>query len=219
MMLYQDKSAHLHAQASLPWLLNGTLAEAERQAVETHLHACPDCRSDLEGLRLLREAGAASGPGCDPERALARLLPRLDSRAAAPVHATPGPAPAARPRAANDPAWLRWAALAQACVIVLLVSVVAALLAQPDEAGTNYRALGAASAAQGQAVLMFKPDTPERELRRIVRASGARIVDGPTVTDAYVVGIDAGQVAPVLARLRAEPAVLLAEPLSAAERP
>jgi anti-sigma factor RsiW len=215
MTLHSDKSAHLHAQASLPWLLNGTLAEAERRAVDTHLRACPDCRSDLEGLRLLREAGAAPGPGGDPERALARLLPRLDSRAAAPGHPTPAPAPAARPQAANDPRWLRWAALAQACVIILL----AALLARPDEAGTNYRALGAASAAQGQAVLMFKPDTPERELRRIVRASGARIVDGPTVTDAYVVGIDGDQVAPVLARLRAEPAVLLAEPLSAVERP
>jgi len=215
MMLHQDKSAHLHAQASLPWLLNGTLGEAERQAVETHLHACPDCRSDLEGLRLLREAGASPGPGGDPERALARLLPRLDARAPEPGDAVPAPAPAGRRHAANDPRWLRWAALAQACVIVLL----AALLARPDEAGTNYRVLGAASAAQGQAVVMFRPDTPERELRRIVRASGARIVDGPTVTDAYVVGIDGGQVAPVLARLRAEPAVLLAEPLSAAERP
>jgi hypothetical protein len=214
MMLHQDKSAHLHAQASLPWLLNGTLGEAERQAVETHLHACPDCRSDLANLRLLREAGAGPGPAGDPERALARLLPRLEARAPEPGHAVP-PASAGGPRAANDTRWLRWAALAQACVIVLL----AALLARPDEAGTNYRVLGAASAAQGQAVVMFKPDTPERELRRIVRASGARIVDGPTVTDAYVVGIDGDQVAPVLARLRAEPAVLLAEPLSAVERP
>jgi hypothetical protein len=105
--------------------------------------------------------------------------------------------------------------LAQGGVIVLL----AALLARPDGAGEAYRALGAVAAAQGQAVVVFRPETPERELRRIVRASGARIVDGPTVTDAWVVGIDPARVAPLLARLRAEPAVLLAEPLSAAERP
>jgi hypothetical protein len=69
-----------------------------------------------------------------------------------------------------------------------------------------------------QVVVTFRPDTPEAELRRIVRASGGHVVGGPTVTDAWLVGAD-GQLAPVLARLRAEPAVTLAEPLAAEGRP
>jgi len=32
----------------LPWLLNGTLEEEERQAVEGHLEGCPRCRAELE---------------------------------------------------------------------------------------------------------------------------------------------------------------------------
>ena len=84
-------------------------------------------------------------------------------------------------------------------------------------AGTG--ALGAAPAAQGQAVVVFRPETPEGELRRIVRASGARIVGGPTVTDAWVLAVPEAQGASLLARLRAEPAVLLAEPLAREGRP
>ena len=67
-------------------------------------------------------------------------------------------------------------------------------------------------------VVTFRPDTTEAELRRIVRGSGARSVGGPTVTNAWLIGAD-GQLDPVLARLRAEPAVTLAEPLSMDGRP
>lgn len=208
-------AAHENAQQHLPWLLNGRLDDADRQALEAHLRDCPACRLDLDRLRRMREAAAAPEPRCDPDRAFARLLPRLEP----PSQPQPPPPLAAqrarRPAAANDARWLRWAALLQCCVIVVL----AALLVQRDPAGDRYRALGSAPTALGQVVVLFRPETPERELRRIVRASGARIVDGPTVTDAYVVGIDRAQAAQLLARLRAEPAVLLAEPLSAGEPP
>ena len=33
-------------------------------------------------------------------------------------------------------------------------------------------------------------------MRRILQASGARVVDGPTVTDAYVLALPAAQAAP-----------------------
>ena len=79
--------------------------------------------------------------------------------------------------------------------------------------GPNDRLDGAA-----RLVVTFRPDTTEAELRRIVRGSGARIVGGPTVTNAWLIGAD-GQLDPVLARLRAEPAVTLAEPLSMDGRP
>jgi hypothetical protein len=107
---------------------------------------------------------------------------------------------------------------AQFCAIAVLAVLLARLAAQPDSAH-DYHVLGAAgSNGAARVVVTFRPDTPERELRRIVRASGARIVGGPTVTDAWLVGAD-GRLAPVLARLRAEPAVTLAEPLSTDERP
>jgi hypothetical protein len=212
-------AAHWMTQECLPWLLSGTLGGAEGEAAQAHLAACAFCRADLAQLRRLRDAVAIPDPQCDPERALGRLIERIEAPGqVAPNRAATAPgAPLLSKlrRAANDPRWLRRAALLQCGAIVLL----AALLAWPGAAVDGYRGLGAAPTVGAQAVIVFRPETPERELRRIVRADGARIVGGPTVTDAYVLAFPEGLAAPLLARLRAEPAVLLAEPLGSAGRP
>jgi hypothetical protein len=204
--------AHRATQESLPWLLNGTLGGAGLEAAQAHLQDCAVCRADLAGLRRLREAGRLADPHCDPERALAQLLTRLD----APLQGIAGTSWRARARrAANDPRWLRRALLAECGVLVLFGVLLGALLVGPGEAIDAWHALGPAPAVQGQAVVVFRPETSEREVRRILRGSGARIVDGPTVTDAWVLALPERALAARLARLRAEPAVLLATPLAA----
>jgi len=241
--------AHRDAQEALPWLANGRLAGAELERVQAHVKACAACRAELALLHTLRAAVPVQDdhdvhdvlPGLDAERALARLLPQLDaplpsapeSAAAQPtaagtpaatLAATPAPVPLPPVRgwratlAANDGRWLR-AALALQCGAI---AVLALLLARPadraDERAGAYRVLGAGTSAQGQLVVSFKPDTPERELRRIVLASGARVTGGPTVTGAWLLGTDEAT-ATVAARLRADPAVTLAEPLGAEGQP
>lgn len=199
--------AHHDAQSLLPWLANGTLADAELARVQAHVHGCSTCRADLALLHTVRAAGAAPQPGLDADRALARLLPQLNE---AP--------PAGRWRgwgAANDGYWLKWVGAAQCCVIVML----AALLLRPSPSvSDHYRLLGAAPVVQGTVIVAFRPDTSEREVRRIVAASGTRVVGGPTATGAWVLGSGEAP-ATVAARLHAEPAVTLAEPLVAEGRP
>ncbi|WP_198116502.1 zf-HC2 domain-containing protein [Massilia rhizosphaerae] len=227
--------SHPEAQDALPWLANGTLAGTELERAQAHVATCADCRADLALLRTLHAAGPGPELDLDPERALARLMPRLDTAPVdddVPMPCAVPTAPTAQAaqkmpeaqeapgllqrwrmrRAANDGTWLRAAVAAQFCAIAVLAALLARPAAQPD-AGA-YRVLGAAGASgAARLVVTFRPDTPERELHRILRASGARIVGGPTVTDAWLVGAD-GRLDPVLARLRAEPAVTLAEPLS-----
>jgi anti-sigma factor RsiW len=207
---------HHEAQDALPWLANGTLAGAELERVQAHVETCAHCRADLALLRTVHAAGPGPDLDFDPDRALARLMPQLDAAPPAQEQAQPGLLQRWRNRlAANDGTWLRAAVAAQFCAIAVLAAFLARPGAQPD----SYRALGAAGAnGTARVVVTFRPDTPEAELRRIVRASGARIVGGPTVTDAWLVGAD-GQLDPVLARLRAEPAVTLAEPLVVDQRP
>jgi hypothetical protein len=166
--------------------------------------------------------------GVDMERALARLLPALgpQERDSAPPAATttpvaPEPVTAGaaagiapqrvswwRAAAANQSSWLRWAVAAQWVAIIGL----GALLLRPDETPA-YHVLGAGAAAGGNMVVMFQPNTSERELRRILQAQNARIVDGPTVTDAWLLNVPAERHAQVLQALRANAAVKLAEPL------
>jgi hypothetical protein len=207
-------AAHREAQDLLPWLANGSLAGDELARVEAHLGRCAQCRADLDTLYTLRDGADAPLPELDAEAALARLLPQLETPAvpaSAPLPAVPG----WRARlAANDARWLRVAMGLQFCAIAVL----GALLLRPGgESGAPpdvYRVLGADAGTGSMLVVAFRPDTPERELRRIVLASGARIVGGPTVTGAWMLGSsDAAEA--VAARLRSQQAVTLAEPLGA----
>jgi tRNA A22 N-methylase len=68
-------------------------------------------------------------------------------------------------------------------------------------------------------VVVFQPNTSERELRRILQARNARVVDGPTVTDAYLISVPDASRAQALQALRAESAVKLAEPLDGGSAP
>lgn len=201
---------HEAVQRLLPWLPGGTLDEAETALVQAHLHSCALCRADLDWQHKLGAAEPAPDPAFDPDRALARLLPRLE-----PQSPRGGLRDWWRTSSAASGTWLRWTVAAQFAVI----GVLAAMLVQPGGERAGYRALGAAARTDGNLVVMFTPDTSEAELRRIVRASGARVVDGPTVTDAWVLSVPAAGSKDALARLRAERSVRLAQPLLAESRP
>jgi anti-sigma factor RsiW len=195
---------HAQARQLLPWLANGTLAGAERARVEAHLAACPACRARLEWERGLCDA-AQPEPALSAQAAFSRLESRLGPQ-------EPGSGIPFRVKAlaaANDPRWLRTVAALQLVLIVVL----GLAAVRPDEGGAAYRTLGDHAAAQGKLVVSFDPATPAGELQRILQASGARVVDGPTASDAYVLAVAPEQAGPALRRLRAEPAVTLAEPL------
>ena len=221
--------AHEEAQSLLPWLANGSLAGAELERVQSHVKVCAACRTELALLHTLRAANVDTAPAGDAEAALARLLPQLDAPDTPDAPDAPGkPLTQASPMpvphgwrarlAANDRSWLRVAAAAQFCVIVVLGAMLVRSPASPGAQADAYRVLGASAGARHGLVLAFNPETPEREIRRIVLASGARIVGGPTATGAWLLETEAAPSA-VMARLRAEPAVSLAEELGAESHP
>jgi hypothetical protein len=240
-----DIPAHQAVQELLPWFAAAQLDEEDTARVEAHLQSCAQCQQDLQWERNMRAsfAAAASAPGADSEldadRALARLLPQLGAQdMVAPANASAqdagGSAPSApavqtaadagqgaasgaqplpwwRKAAANQSTWLRWAAVAQ-CVIIAGLLV---LLARPDSAPTEYRAMGAADAPAGASaanlVVQFQPETSEHALRAALQAQDARIVDGPTVTGAWLLAVPPATRDQALQALRADPSVKLAE--------
>jgi len=212
------EAAHREAQDLLPWLANGRLDGAELQRVQAHLDTCATCRADLDALCTLQNVGDLPLPDLDVDKAFARLLPQLD--AVAPADAAPV-IPGWRTRlAANDGRWLRAAVGLQFCAIVVLGALLVRPSADTQMAAQDdaYRVLGAEAGTDGIVAVTFKPDTPEHELRRILAASGAHIVGGPTVTGAWMLG-SAQAPADVAARLRTESAVTLAEPLGVQASP
>jgi hypothetical protein len=182
--------------------------------VEAHLGQCPECRAEAASERRLRdEVQALPALPAEIESGWARMQSRLG-----PDRRPPGPMTAwiARMRATGRglvggaPAWMGWALAAQAAAIVALAAVVWRSPAPP----AAYHALGAGPPATGGGVVViFRPTTPEADIRAALRASHARITDGPTEAGAYVLRVAPGSRAGALARLRADASVEAAEPI------
>jgi anti-sigma-K factor RskA len=219
--------AHQQVQALLPWYVNGTLDEGEMAAVEAHLATCAECREDLAMDRAIGRQDTAALP-LDVERGWAALRSRIDRTPAPEAMRVPEAMPA--PGQADNvvplrKSWLqrsvpmRWALAAQAAAAVLIVGAGRLMIpaAAPEPL---YHALGSApQSAPGNMVVIFRPDTMERDLRGAMVASGAELVGGPTASDAYVLRVAATGRDTALARLRANAHVMLAEPIDGSARP
>lgn len=207
-----NEPAHRAAQELLPWYAMNNLSGADLTMVSAHVQACEQCRSDLEWERKLLGIEPESHASFDMERALDKLRPELDiprrlslhQRLSRLVHGTD------RARAS----WMPWALAAQSAAIVAL----GVLLALPGKDAASYRTLGASKNIAGNAVVVFEPGTTEHDLRQMLAANGARIVDGPTVTDAYLLSLPSDRLESSLRMLRAEKGVKLAEPLVSGEK-
>lgn len=206
------ESAHGEARDLLPWFVIGALDENETRVVEEHLRACAACRSELEWERQLRAANNAPLSGRDVDRAFAALRARLP----APVRrVTPGERlrrwfERKRPRP-----WLGWALAAQAAAIIGLGTALVAGRA-PSDAPHLYRALSRPVGAEpARLVVAFAPQTQIGDVRRVLLASGARIVDGPTAADAYILAVAPERLEAAVQQLRAENSVLLVASLDA----
>ncbi len=203
-------SAHKEVRDLLPWFVMGTLDEGERRHVEEHLQACAACRGEVEWEQQLRAANNAALPERDVDRAFAAMRARLPASTRK-VSWLERLMESMRPRP-----WAGWALAAQAAVIVGLA---VALWSRPTPIGPeehSYRALSRPVAAEpSRMVVAFAPQTPLAEMRRILLANGARIVDGPTAADAYILSIAPERAEAAVQQLRAEPSVLLVQSLEA----
>ena len=200
-----DTSTNPHDEAEelLPWYVTGRLDAADRERVEKHLTDCTRCQSDLRAERRLADEYRAYSP--QVEASWLSLRERIE------------PARVRHPAAANSNWWHSLSRpaiaglMAAQLAVVVVTAGVASYLAQPQAA---YRALGSAPvAASANAVVIFTPQTREEQLRRLLNSSGAELVGGPTDADAYVLHVPAETRAAALARLRARPEVVMAEPI------
>jgi len=201
-----DAAVHKVADVLLPWLVNGTLKGDELAFVQRHVDECPSCRHEVEWLRELHAACTAAEDMPGASTAFHNLRSKLE--------ASEGRDTIARLRRSEGRTrpWLPWALAAEFAVIVVL----GALLLTSTDGPVLYRTLSAgngAAPATGSLVVVFNPTTSVAEVQRILRGAGARIVDGPTQANAYVLEVPAGQAERVAQTIKAERAALLIEPL------
>ena len=211
---------HQAVDELLPWYANGTLEGEELALVERHLVECARCRQEAEALSQFQTAYIDSEIAADPASSLGKLHHRMNNpKARRRLRWRIGSLlglPLLRPFAADHSQFRRWASWALVGELAVIL-VLAGMLFAGGESQPLYRTLGAAESSQqemGRLVVVFDPQATEAELRRIVHSSGARIVDGPTVGDAYVLEVPAERQAAALQALRGQRAVSLAERLN-----
>lgn len=204
---------HLETERLLPWYVTGQLDPEDRLQVEAHLAECEECRAELVLERKLGTeiARLPIDAGLDWEAFSQRLDP-----------APPPPAPEGKVlpmirRVLARPGRTGWLLSAQAAFVAAMAVLIVPVL---RPASAPYHALGAAPApADGNAIVIFRPDTSEQALRETLNANNARLVDGPTAADAYVLHLPDKRRDAVIARLRADHDIVLAEPINAGATP
>lgn len=184
----------------LPWFVTGQLSAEETARVEAHLEGCAACQAEVAFERRLTSEVARLP--IDVERGWAQMRGRIEAN---------DDAPTAR-RGGGRATWLGWG-LAATFAIVAGVSWLPQT--QTRAPAPEYAALGAAAAADasGNVVVVFHPDTTERQLRAVLKAGEARIVDGPTAAGGYVLHVAEARKAAALRMLRSQDRVVLAEPI------
>ena len=194
---------HDQAEELLPWYATGQLDAADRASFEHHLASCARCQRTL-GLEPVL-IGQVRSFSPDVDSGWARLRNRIEARSDRRSRIA---------RAARE-IWdfVRRPAVAAVATAQLAFVAVGAWLAQPL-AQPAYVGLGAApTTAAATALVLFRPEARETELRAALQASGASLVGGPTEADAYMLHVAPNSRAAALARLRTDRNVTLAQPI------
>jgi hypothetical protein len=183
----EDSREHRAVSALLPWYVNETLSEGERERFESHLAGCGRCQEDLlREQRLYRDMRSETSLEYMPTASLKRLQARLDGiEASVPQE----PRPETRKPVRR---LLPWAGLMAASVAVLAVaiSVLATDHWQNFRAGNNaapyYTVTSPAPHAPGESVrAVFSPTITLVELQAILDEAQLRIVAGPSEAGVY----------------------------------
>ena len=224
---HRNREVHEHRDISalLPWYVNESIGEHERQRVNSHLERCANCREDLaREQRVFQGMNVETAVEYMPAASLKRLLARLNGMSSADTETV---TPARRPAAGGSPAVAgnpsrrpaAWLGLMAASVAVMAVTL--GLLAadrwiqfRVHSSAPDYYTVTSPAPRAPEVVIraVFAPTITLVELQSLLDEAQLRIVSGPT--EAGVYSLAANSHRPVnssLALLRAHTKVRFAE--------
>jgi hypothetical protein len=194
----------------LPFYVNGTLPEAERQWVDAYLHEHPQAAAELDSCRTLQSRIRADVPAVSSEVGLDRALARMRRE---------GPAPQLARRAAPPTPWQRlgdWLstlvpqpvlkpAFAAALAVVAVQGLVIVQMAGEDDESSLIRSAPPTAAVdQGPYLKVnFRGDAREADIRMLLIEVHGSLAAGPGQLGDYYVRIPAAQADAVAGKLKA----------------
>lgn len=203
---------HEEAIELLPWLVNGSLDDEEREIVAAHATSCVTCRRELGELEVLGQSINLLGSQHEPPAPDMRRINRMiDAQLEA---ASPGRALADAWRRFSDSRW-RVAFAVQSLVVV----VAAGVLLLPREQEPLYTTLSnTEQLPAGQYLrVVFDPTLAPPEVDDILRANRLTVMAGPSargvVTLRFADGVAQPERDATMARMQSDARVLFAQPV------
>lgn len=205
-----ERISHDAAVEILPWLVNGTLENDERNAVREHAQNCVICRRELENLEALATRLAARNDVPVPAPDMRRINARIDA------------ALERERRGAALVAWLRaWSANRWRLAFTLQTAAVLAIavFAWRYEPAPEYTTLTTPTVLPPGNFLRvaFDPALDAAAIDALLDAHDLVLVDGPSERGVATLGFDddvtVGARADVRTDLEAEPGVLFVQPV------
>ncbi|VAW79801.1 hypothetical protein MNBD_GAMMA12-59 [hydrothermal vent metagenome] len=163
-----------HPDELLAWYVNGTLSKSELQQVESHLHTCTQCQSEVKLLQTLHQHvrnEKVAGPG---EIARKRLMKTIKK---------------------NNPTgrkwWEQWAAAA-AVIIIAVQSIV--IIDNPGTGptkhpGTNTGEMPALSMVISDIKIRFNKSARITEINKLLLSVDTSISAGPDENNFYYLDV------------------------------
>jgi putative zinc finger protein len=177
--------------ALLPWYVNGTLGDTDRQQLARHLESCSACRTEVDELTDLRTKltaiyAAQPGPSAQTARSVLGTVAR-EVPARRISHASH------ESRLARIDLWFRaffmprWVPTLAAVLLITQVGLLLWISMPPAEQGlVSSRSLGMQTARVSVA---FQRDATEEQIRSLLQSIHGRVIDGPTVDGLYIIEV------------------------------
>lgn len=212
-MTRHESMSHEQASELLPWLVNNSLPEGERDLLREHAASCVICRRELRELENLRNSisdasAATTVPAPDMRHINARIDALIEKEGR-------GRRLLSNVRELfHSP--LRIAVAAQAVLVVVLATLL--LLPETDEPKfttlTNPQTL-----PDGQYVrVVFEPALPASDMSTLLETMDLTIVDGPSARGVYTLQLSSDlsttDRAAIVAELSSNDGVVFAQPVA-----
>lgn len=184
---------HVHPEvALLPWYVNGTLADVERNQVARHLETCEDCRVELEEISILKAGLTAiydAQPGSSAQTARAVL-----AAVAADVRAGRSRPVGLESWPESIDEWLRsllmpqWVPTLAAVLLVAQIGLLLWITMPPEDGQIATRSLAMQTV---KLAVAFQPSASEEQIRALLQSLQGRVVDGPAQDGMYIIEVTA----------------------------
>ena len=177
---------HEQAYELLPWYLNGTLEDAERARVESHVRTCLTCHRELKEERGLSELIASSATvELSAEAGFDRLSTSLDASRETPRST----------ERSELERWVGWpsfatAGLVTATIGILVLVGIAWLVLPVTSQSPGFVTLTGDTRASNHLDVIFASEITEPDMRALLSEFDATIIAGPTEIGRYTIRLN-----------------------------